>query len=160
MSYANLVANALGGNVLDVQSVAKQATKDHRPDTRLDLRELPSLAQQRDNLVSRIADLRNAVNKQAPVVAHLRRKATEAIDALTAATSTEFVGNRTEIHNRRRDADSLETRWADESKWLERTEARLTSTERELKEFDKGPNGERLTRLRELDKALDTRNRK
>ena len=158
MSYANLIANALGPVTLDVQAVAKKMAAEHAPDTRLDLRQLPSLSNQRQNLVDRIADLRRSVSQRAVIVATLRRKATEAIDALTAATSTEFVGNRIEIANRRRDADRLEAEWVSESKAMEVTERHLTSTERALKEFDKGPDGERLKKLRELDKARDTRN--
>ena len=143
----------------DVQAVARQAAKDHKPDTKLYLRELPSLTQQRQSLVAGLP-IESSSSLGRPIVAELRRKTENAIEELStltaAANSGEFNGLRAEVDQKKREADRLETAWTGESKALEVAERILTQTEKLLKEFDSGPNGDRLKKLRKMDAAIDS----
>ncbi len=93
-------------------------------------------------------------------MAELRRKTENAIEELStltaAAKSGEFNGLRAEVDQKKREADRLETAWTGESKALEVAERILTQTEKLLKEFDSGPNGDRLKKLRKMDAAIDS----
>lgn len=140
----------------DVQAVAKQAQDEHVPDTRLNLRELPSLTQHRQSMVDRIADRKFFLSRIAPSVAELRRKATVALEELAELTEAAKHGEfRQEIVKKRREADNLEREWACESKAQEVAEKILSQTEKNLKAFDSGPDGARLQKLRALDNAVN-----
>jgi hypothetical protein len=146
---------------VDVAAVAKQAQAEHVPDTRLNLRELPSLEQHRASMVARITDRKAYVASYAPVVSELRRLTTVALDELRelteAAASGEFTGDlKQAIARKKREADKLETTWTFEAKALEVAEKILTQTEKNLKAFDKGPDGARLKKLRAMDKIIES----
>jgi hypothetical protein len=146
---------------IDLAAHAKTIQADHKPDTRPHLRELPLLEQQRSSLVNRITDRKAYIAGYAPVVSELRRLTTVALEELAtvteAAKSGELQGNlRSAVARKKREADKLETNWAFESKALETAEKILTHTEKLLREFDKGPDGARLKKLREMDKVIDS----
>lgn len=151
-------------NGVIVEDWAAQAAilreSDPKPVVKLNLRELEPLKRDREKIVERIADRKAFVSQQAPFVSELRRKATIALEELNTLTealkSGEFDGGmRQAVHQKKREADRLETAWAAESKALERAETILTSQERTLKEWD-AANGERLKKLRKLDAAIDS----
>ena len=141
---------------VDVAANAELMAKEHKPDTRLQLRELPSLEQQRGSLVYRIAGRKKDIEGQAPLVSELRRRATVALDELTALTEANQSGKfelRWEIRDKQREYDRLESKWAAESKLLAAYENILTGAEKLLKEWDR-ENGDRLKKLREMDRKL------
>lgn len=146
---------------VDVAAVAKQAQAEHVADTRLNLRELPSLEQHRASMVFRITDRKAYIASYAPVVSELRRLTTVALEELAAITeagaSGEFVGDlKQAVARKKKEVDRLETTWAFESKALEVAEKILTQTEKNLKAFDKGADGARLKKLRQMDAAIDS----
>ena len=149
-SLANLV-QFLPPVTIDYAAVAERAEKDRGPaDLRLHLRDLTGLEQQRGQLVYRIDGRKKDIQGQSPLVSELRRRASAALEELTALTeSQDFGGLRWEIKDAQRRADALESKWSAESKLLERYESILTEAERQLKEFDKA-NGVKLKRLREM----------
>ncbi len=141
---------------VDVQAVAKQAAAEHVPDTRLNLRELPSLTQHRQSMADRIADRKFFLSRIAPSVAELRRKATIALEELAELTEAAKHGEfRQAIAAKSREANNLERAWAHESKAMEVAERILTQTEKNLAAFDSGPDGARLKKLRALDNAVN-----
>jgi hypothetical protein len=156
-----LLATKYGPNVghADPVEVAKKMAKEHKPDTRLNLRELAPLERDRNTLVDRIADRKRYAAQLAPVVAELRRKLSAAIDELTELTAHEQAAElRLAIATKKRDIERIESAWVRESKALAVCEAVITGTERKLSEFD-ALNGDRLKKLRELDKLANS-NRK
>ena len=146
---------------VDVAANAKLMQAEYKSDTRLNLRELPSLEQHRSSLVNRITDRKAYIAAYAPVVSELRRLTTVALEELAAVTeaakSGEFGGDmRSAVERKKKEAGKLETAWVFESKALEVAEKILTQTEKNLKAFDKGPDGARLKKLREMDKVIDS----
>lgn len=153
-SLANLTQH-MPPVTINFAAIAEQAEKDRGPaDTRLHLRDLTGLEQQRGQLVYRIDGRKKDIAGQAPIVSELRRRATLALEELTALTEAEDVKSlRGEIKQKQKEADAIEVKWASESKLLERYENILTDAERTLKEWDR-ENGAKLKRLREMSRKI------
>lgn len=141
----------------DVAAVAKRQADEHVPDTRLNIREIPSLESHRSSLVNRIADRKHFISVIGPHVPILQG----VVDGLKADLKAlqDAINDGVVMGGAKAQAARIQKK-LDHAVWdlesevtrLDVAKTILKSTEEGLRKFDSGPDGARLKKLRALDR--------
>jgi chromosome segregation ATPase len=145
----------------DPVAVAKQMADEHKPDTRLNVRMLPLLLQERGSLENRITDRKHFISVIEPHIPILRERVEqlkadlEAVRGAIADGASMGMGQlKTQAASLTRKLEHAEWDLASEEKRLNVAKTILKGTTATLKAFDK-QNGETIAKLKALDAAMD-----
>ena len=146
----------------DVEEARLRFEAERGPaDTRLNVRMLPPLLQERGALENRIADRKHFISLVEPQIPKLRELVASLTadlnavqDAISAGASMGMGHLKTQAAAISRKLAYAQSELAGEEKRLNVAKTILKGTQKTLREFDK-QNGELIKRLRALDAAMD-----
>ncbi len=155
-----LLAAKYGPNVghVDVEEARKKFEAERGPaDTRLNLREIPSLESHRSSLVNRIADRRHfisVIEPQIPILQGVVDQLKSDLKAVQDALKDGVLmgGAKAQAARIGKKLDHAVWDLESEVKRLDVAKTILKATEEGLRKFDSGPDGARLKKLRALDR--------